>query len=142
MAAILADDIFKCIFLNEYDGIPIQISLKFVPGSPIDNNKTALVQLGNGLLSSKRQAITWTNADTVHWRLYAAQGGGGGGGGELRILGGPYYFVRLRYVLNDYDDVYNCCIMTWTHFAYHLYFMRGIHRALLFAWIRLCSNSR
>ena len=38
MAAILADDISKCIFLNENDIIPIQISLKFVPKSPIDNN--------------------------------------------------------------------------------------------------------
>ena len=37
MAAILADDIFKWIFLNENDRIPIQISLKFVPSSPIDN---------------------------------------------------------------------------------------------------------
>ena len=37
MAAILADDIFKCIFLNENDRIPIEISLKFIPRSPIDN---------------------------------------------------------------------------------------------------------
>ena len=37
MAAILADDIFKCIFLNQNYRIPIQISLKFVPRSPIDN---------------------------------------------------------------------------------------------------------
>ena len=44
MAAILADDIFKCIFLNENDRNPIQISLKFVPRSPIDN-KPALVQV-------------------------------------------------------------------------------------------------
>ena len=43
MAAILADDIFNRIFLNENDKIPIQISLKYVPRSPIDN-KTALVQ--------------------------------------------------------------------------------------------------
>ena len=35
--AILADDNFKCIFLNENDRIPIKISLKFVPRSPIDN---------------------------------------------------------------------------------------------------------
>ena len=35
MAAIFADDIFKCIFLNENDIIPIQISLKFVPMCPI-----------------------------------------------------------------------------------------------------------
>ena len=37
MAAILAD-IFKCIFLNENDRIPIQIALKFIPDGPIDNN--------------------------------------------------------------------------------------------------------
>ena len=44
MAAVLADDIFKCIFLNENDIIPLQISLKFVPRSPVDN-KPALVQI-------------------------------------------------------------------------------------------------
>ena len=44
MAVILADDIFNCIFLNENDKIPIQISLKYVPRSPIDN-KTTLVQV-------------------------------------------------------------------------------------------------
>ena len=38
MAAILSDDIFRCIFLNKNDRIPIQISLKFVPKDPIDNN--------------------------------------------------------------------------------------------------------
>ena len=37
MAAISADDSFKCIFLNEIDRILIQISLKLVPKSPIDN---------------------------------------------------------------------------------------------------------
>ena len=44
MAAILANDIFKCIFLNENDKIPIQVSLKLVCKSPIDN-KPALVQV-------------------------------------------------------------------------------------------------
>ena len=44
MAATLADDIFECIFLNENDRIPIQISLKFVPRTPIDNTP-ALVQV-------------------------------------------------------------------------------------------------
>ena len=32
-----ADDIFKCIFLNENVWIPIKISLKFVPKGPINN---------------------------------------------------------------------------------------------------------
>ena len=44
MTAILTDDIVKCIFLNESDKIPIQISLKFIPRSPIDN-KPASVQV-------------------------------------------------------------------------------------------------
>ena len=44
MATILANDILQCIFLKEDDRIPIQISLKFVPRSPIDN-KAALVQV-------------------------------------------------------------------------------------------------
>ena len=37
MAAILADDIFNCIFLNGIFFISIEISLKFVPKGPIDN---------------------------------------------------------------------------------------------------------
>ena len=39
-----ADDIFKCIFLNENVWIPIQFSLKFVPKGPI-NYIPALVQI-------------------------------------------------------------------------------------------------
>ena len=42
--AILADDIFTCIFLNENDRILIRISLQFVPRSLVDN-KLALVQV-------------------------------------------------------------------------------------------------
>ena len=40
----LADDIFKRIYLNENVGIPIKISLKFVPQGPI-NNIQPLVQI-------------------------------------------------------------------------------------------------
>ena len=39
-----ADDIFKCLFLNENVWIPIKISLKFVPTGPI-NNIPAMVQI-------------------------------------------------------------------------------------------------
>ena len=44
MAAILADGIFKSIFLNGNDSIPIQISMKCVRCSPTDN-KLALVEV-------------------------------------------------------------------------------------------------
>ena len=73
MAAIVADDMFKWIFLNENGRIPIQISLKFVPRGPIDN-KPALIQI----VAWRRpgdKAIIWTNVDPVPWRIYAALGG-------------------------------------------------------------------
>ena len=35
---LFADNIFKCIFVNEKFHILIKISLKFVPEGPIDNN--------------------------------------------------------------------------------------------------------
>ena len=44
MTAILADNNFKCMLLNENDRIPIPISLKFVPRSPVDN-KAGLVHV-------------------------------------------------------------------------------------------------
>ena len=56
MAAILADDTFKWIFLNENVIISIKISLKFIPKGPV-NNIQALVQI----MAWRRQAISWTN---------------------------------------------------------------------------------
>ena len=44
MAAILADEIFKCIFLNENFRILLIISLKFVSKGQI-NNTSSLVQV-------------------------------------------------------------------------------------------------
>ena len=44
MAAILADDIFKCIFVDDSIWISIKISLKFLPEGAI-NNIPALVQI-------------------------------------------------------------------------------------------------
>ena len=49
----LADDVFKCNFLNENVWIPIKISLKFVPKSPINNIPT-LVQIMAGRLTGDK----------------------------------------------------------------------------------------
>ena len=73
MAAILADNIFKCIYLNESYIILIQISLKFVPRSPIDN-KWALIQLMAWRRTGDK-ALTWTNANSERRHKYAALGG-------------------------------------------------------------------
>ena len=69
MTTIFADDIFECIFVNETFCISIRISLMFVPKGTIDS-KSALAQV-----MAWRQAISWTNADPVHWRINAALGG-------------------------------------------------------------------
>ena len=49
--------------MNEKFCILIQISRKF--------------GLDNGLVPNRRQAIIWTNADPIQWRIYAALGGDG-----------------------------------------------------------------
>ena len=48
------------------------ISPKSVAKGPIDRKVS--IGSGNGLAPNKRQAITWTNADLIHWRIYAALG--------------------------------------------------------------------
>ena len=73
MAGHFTDDILKLIFLNENGRNLIQISLKFVPNSPIDN-KPALIQVMAWRQKSENP-FTWTNDDPVHWCIYAALGG-------------------------------------------------------------------
>ena len=53
--------------------ILIMTSLESVPKGMI-SNKSALVQL----MTWRQQAIIWTNADPVRWRIYAALGMGWG----------------------------------------------------------------
>ena len=39
------------------------------------NSQYASINPGNGLAPNRRQAITWTNANPVHWRIHATVGG-------------------------------------------------------------------
>ena len=48
---------------------------------------------GNGLAPNRRQTINWINADSVHWRIYAASGGG-----ALKAFGS---FQRTDNVIQD-----------------------------------------
>ena len=74
MAAIIPDDIFKCIFLNETMWISTNISLKFVPKGPI-NNIPALGQImawrrpGDKPLSEPMMVILLTHICVTwpHW---------------------------------------------------------------------------
>ena len=67
MATIMADDIFKCIFLNENDELQFKIHWNLFQES---NWQYSSIGSGNGLVPNRRQAITWTNDD--HWRIIAA----------------------------------------------------------------------
>ena len=60
------------LVVNEKFYILIKISLKFVPEGPIDND-TAF-GLDNGLAPNRWQAIIWTNADPIYWRICGALG--------------------------------------------------------------------
>ena len=55
-----ADDIFKCIFMNDFDS-----NFTVVPTGPTDN-KSALVQA-----MAWRRTITLNIADPIRWRIYA-----------------------------------------------------------------------
>ena len=57
-------------FVNEKICILIEISLKFVPRGPIENNP-ALVQI-MAWYQAIQQAIILINADLIHWCIYAA----------------------------------------------------------------------
>ena len=52
--------------LSDIDLASIKVTLKIMSAS---NGS------GNGLAPNRRHAITWTNADPVRWRIYAALGG-------------------------------------------------------------------
>ena len=54
----------NCIF--------IKISLKVVPKGPIENKWAFVQAMAWHRIGDKRQVITWTNADPVHRRIYAA----------------------------------------------------------------------
>ena len=89
-----ADDIFECIF-HEWK--------EFCSKDYYWQN--ASIGPDNGLAPNRRQAITWTNTDPVHWRLYAALGGGGGGGGgwvrTWAQIDGVKQGVHLSFVFNN-----------------------------------------
>ena len=71
-----ADDVFWCIFVNENVYIVIKISL-----SLFLSLQSTITQFGlnNNVALNRRQAIIWTNADPIRWRIYAAIGGWGWG---------------------------------------------------------------
>ena len=119
MAAILANDSFKCIFLNENVLISINISLMFVPKGPINNNP-ALGQLitwrrpDDKLLSEPMMIILLTHICVTRpqWVNY-----------DLAILGGCIHIGILTHCVptgscgaTDLGQYWlRCWIVAWKH---------------------------
>ena len=115
----MADDSFKCIFLNENVLISINISLKFVPKGPINNNP-ALVQLmawcrpGDKPLSEPTMIIWLTHICVTRpqWVKY-----------DLAILGGCIHIGILTHCVPagscgaiDLGQYWlRCWIVAWQH---------------------------
>ena len=104
MATILADDIFKCIFMNENAWISLKISLKFAPEVRI-NNIPALVQV-----------LAWCNKPLSEPMLtrftdaYAALGGD-----ELTHCGQRFWSIPEPMLTSHYWDLvpFNWEYFTW-----------------------------
>ena len=73
MATILADDISNAFswmkMIKSSDSNFTEICFQE------SNWQYACIGSGNGLAPNRRQAIIWTNADPIHWPIYAALGG-------------------------------------------------------------------
>ena len=71
MSTILAWRQFQMYFLElkwkNSDSIFTEIC------SQESNLQKASIGSGNGFAPNRRQAITWTNADAVHWQIYAGR---------------------------------------------------------------------
>ena len=78
----------------------MQISLTFIPTSPIDN-KPALVLVMTG------QAVNWANDDPVNRRIYAALGGGGVKAIEYEKVTIPIALL-LPYLLHNMSRLFHC----------------------------------
>ena len=93
-----ADDMFKCIFLNENVWIPIEMSLTFVPKGPI-NNIPALVQI-----MAWRRPGDKPLSEAIYRRIYASVG--------LNQLNWPWRHIRLRAtMLISYLHVYRTILI-------------------------------
>ena len=98
-----ADDVFKCIFLNENIWISIKITLKFVPKGPV-NNIPALVQI-----------MAWrrTGDKPLYETMMASL--------LTHICVTRPQWVKIVPILHD-------DIIKWKHFWHYWPFQRGIQR--------------
>ena len=118
-----ADDISKCIFLNENIWISTDITLKCVPKVQLDNIP-ALVQImvwhrpGDKPLSEPMMVslLTYICVTRRQWVKC-----------EVRVVTSSTLELLLGDNLSKHDDV-----TTWKRFSYYVSFVMGIQRSLMY----------
>ena len=79
-----ADDIFRCIFVNESFVFWFQFHWSLFQKS---NWQCLIIGLDSGLVPNRLQGVIWTTFEPIHWRIYTAPCVGVGlewvGGGEF-----------------------------------------------------------
>ena len=66
----------------------------------------------NGLAPNRRQAIIWTNADPIYWRIYAALRGD-----EFMLVSGLIYIVNSGLRNKLYPEAYRLVNCLWNHIS-------------------------
>ena len=70
-----ANDIFRCIFLNEKFCVLIKVSRKFILNGPIDNNPTLVQIMAWRQIGDKPLFEPMLTLFTDTWRIHASPGG-------------------------------------------------------------------
>ena len=101
-----ADDIFKCIFLNENFWLSNDISLNLCLFRVCLINNV-IIGSDNGLAPTRRQAIIRTNNGLVYWRIYPSFGFN-----ESISLNVTYVWVSIEaiYILDTIQDCGICIV--------------------------------
>ena len=65
------DDIFRCIFVNEQ--FVIVKKIRFHCSLSLTSSwQYRSISINNGFMPNRWQAIIWTNAGMIHWRIFVA----------------------------------------------------------------------
>ena len=97
-------------FLNACSSLKIfEFRIKFHGNLFLRVQLTVSIGSGNGLAPRRRQAITWTNADPVNRRIYAALGGDElNSHHKTHSTSNQYYDIQIQihillYIMNEND---------------------------------------
>ena len=98
--------------------------------SYLPNWQQCSIGLDNGLAPNRRQAIIWTNADPIHWRIYAALGGDEFNCVAVQPIDSLIQYRQLGHAFSAY--------MIWWLYSYIKFKMKYILSIIFMQYFGLC----